>query len=118
MLVLQFHLEHRIGQRFDDHRHDFNRIFLAHALPFFVSEIPRDARDFAGGLPLRSRPPNSSTSIASSLLMHSLISFAASQLAFGSAAADHSLRQYYRPILCDGNTMFKVRAVAAVLGYG
>src|SRR4029077_11759192 len=32
MLVLQFNLEHGIGQRFDDRRHHFNRVLFAHRL--------------------------------------------------------------------------------------
>ena len=39
VLVLQFHLEHRIRQRFDDHRHYFNRIFLRQTVSRFCSRL-------------------------------------------------------------------------------
>ena len=35
VLVLQFHLEHRIRQRLDDHRHYFNRVFLRQTVSRF-----------------------------------------------------------------------------------
>src|SRR5579864_7995247 len=72
VLVLQLHPEHGIGQRFQNHRHYFNRVFFTHApLKFLSFEIPRCTRDFGSGLPLRSRPLDASTSIASSLLIRS-----------------------------------------------
>src|ERR1039458_7693020 len=33
VLVLQFHLEHGIGQGFNHHRHYLNRVFLTHSTP-------------------------------------------------------------------------------------
>src|SRR5205823_13010143 len=32
VLVFQFHLEHGVGQRFQDRCHNFNRVFLTHSL--------------------------------------------------------------------------------------
>ena len=32
VLVFQFHPEHGVGQRFDHHRHHFNRVFFTHSL--------------------------------------------------------------------------------------
>src|SRR5512146_3593781 len=36
MLVLQFDLEHGVGQRLDHHGHHFNRVFFAHSVPKFL----------------------------------------------------------------------------------
>src|ERR1700733_6980120 len=35
VLVLQFHLEHGVGQRLQDHGHHFNRVFFTHSLLAF-----------------------------------------------------------------------------------
>src|ERR1035441_4428023 len=39
VLVLQFHLEHGIGQWLDHHRHHFNRVFLTHSTPVVSSRL-------------------------------------------------------------------------------
>src|ERR1039458_7081229 len=39
VLVLQFHLEHGIGQGFNHHRHYLNRVFLTHSTPSFSCQL-------------------------------------------------------------------------------
>src|SRR5580704_1607465 len=52
VLVLQFHLEHGIRQRFQDHGHNFNRVFFTHSLlAYFIERsLAHNARDFGSGL--------------------------------------------------------------------
>src|SRR5712671_3299867 len=73
VFVFELHLEHGIRQRFDDRCHHFNRVLFTHYPPeISLTRDPSLARDFGSGLPLRSRPLDASTSIASSLLIDSL----------------------------------------------
>src|SRR5262245_47717938 len=64
MFVLELHFEHRVGQRFDDRGHDFDRLFLAHrAAPARAGRSPAAAAD--APVPRTTAPRGSSTTVNS-----------------------------------------------------
>src|SRR6202162_5823007 len=94
---------------------------LMHSLALSLHEIPHSVRDFGSGLPLRSRPLDASTSIASSLLIDSLKPALGSWLLAKSPelkANSCLLRQNHRAIFCDRDAVLEVGAVTAIGGYG
>src|SRR5262249_32906280 len=65
MLVLELHLEHRVGQRLHDGGHDFDRLFLAPAVAPAATAPGAGAAAARAPVPRITAPPGSSATVNS-----------------------------------------------------